>query len=388
MICDFVGSSCSRRAQSFLIPIRRPFWLIVFLLAISSANSHAQSNAANISGSLQGHVTCDDGGFPARGAMVELTPLSWLLTENSNAQTPVPQSQQQLQSAAATTDFNGYYFIPSLQPGTYVINVRLPGYSLDFDYVQSVLNHFQADKQKEMLAEFPQLTVQGTSAVTQDLVIHRGAAITGHVRFDSGGALDRAKVTATMVSEIASGNGVSDAWTPSSPSAQETTDDRGAYRIAGLPHGKYRIEVHLRENGVDRGIEYFPIFAPGVLSREDSALVAVADGDELSGVDIEIPLRLFHSISGTVMRDGVPVAGASITIQRAGQSWSRTFASDSNGNYRIDMLPQGAYTLEGQYPPADEEKPGPFFRHKISVQLGDGDVPDANLNLLNRPPAQ
>jgi hypothetical protein len=321
--------------------------------------------------------------------MVDLTPLSWLLTDNGKEQTPPPQSREQSQGAGAATDFDGYYFIPSVQPGTYVIDVRLPGYSQDFDYIRSVLNHYPTDKQKEMLAEFPQVTVRGTGAVSQDMVIHRGAAITGHVRFDSGGVLDRAVVSATMVPGSPSGNGVSDASSQSLPwSAHGTTDDRGAYRIAGLPHGKYRIEVHLRETGGERGSGYIPVFAPGALTEQDSALFAVADGDELSGVDIEIPLRLFHSIAGTVMRDGVPVVGASITIQRAGQTWSRRFASDSNGNYRVDMLPQGTYALEGQYPPSEEENRGPFFKRRILVQLGDGDVPDANLNLINRPPAR
>ena len=361
--------------------------VFLILLTISAMDASAQKpGPLGVFGSVEGRVTCDDGGFPARGAGVTLTPLSMLISDNDGGQTPVHGGRETPHGAGAATDFDGYYFIPSVHPGVYVIDVRLPGYSQEFDLVRSVLNRFPPDRQKELLAEFPEVNVHGAGAFRQDVVIHRGAAITGHVRFDSGGVMDSAHLKATLVSGNLLGDPVSaDASKPVYVwSAQGSTDDRGAYRIAGLPSGKYRIEVQLRETGIERGGGYLTVFAPGALTEEEAKPVAVADGDELSDVDISIPLRLFHSIGGTVTRDGVPIEGASVTIQQNGQTWSRRFASGSNGTYRIDVLPQGNYVLEAEFPPAGEENRGPSIKRKIAVQLSDGDVLDANLDLRNR----
>lgn len=364
--------------------------ILVFLLTISSAGAHPQTAAANVPGSVQGRITCNDGAFPARGANVTLTPLSTLLTDKDSNLASAPRTQEQPQGAGAATNIDGYYSIPSVQPGIYVIDVQLPGYSQDFDLVRSVLNRIAPDRQKEMLAEFSEVTVPGAGAVRKDVVIHRGASIAGRVSFDSGGDMDRAGVKATLISSNLLGDEVSgDAHKAAySWSAHGITDDRGVYRIAGLPHGKYRIEVQVRETGIERGGGYLTVFAPEALKEEDAKPISVGDGDELADVDISIPLRLFHSIGGIVTRDGIPIAGASVTIQPKDQTWSRIFASDSNGTYRIDLLPQGAYTVEAEFPSTETEVRGPSVRRKIPVQLGEGDVLDANLDLLSHPPAE
>jgi hypothetical protein len=214
--------------------------------------------------------------------------------------------------------------------------------------------------------------------------------ITGHVSFDSGGGLNAAKVKATLVSgNLIDSTASGDAFKPDYLwSTYGITDDRGAYRIAGLPKGKYRIEVQLRENGIEKGFGYLTIFAPEALTEGEAKPIEVGDGEELTDVDISIPLRLFHSIAGTVTRDGIPIAGASVTIQHKGQTESRSFASDSDGTYRIDLLPKGIYVLEAQYPAAEAEGRGPSVRRTITVQLVDNDVLDANLDLLDHSPAK
>lgn len=360
--------------------MRNRLAICVALLAIFSAVARAQTRSAVTAGSVQGRVTCNDGGFPARGARVDLWPLASLMVDKSGSQGPSQGTQQQL---GTTTDLDGNYAVSSVFPGLYVIGVRLPGYSQDFDLVHQVLNRFTPEKRKELLAPFPQVVVHGGSAARQDVVVRRGAAITGRVIFDSGGALNGGLVTAALTSSnLIGGPENGDASKPAYFwSARGTTDDRGTYRIAGLPEGNYRIEVHVYENASNTGTGMLTVFAPEALTEVDAKLIAVGDGDELTDVDISIPLRLLHSISGTVTRSGIPIAGASLTIQRQGQTETKEFASSSDGTYRIDMIVSGTYVIEAQYPPAGVEGRGPSVRSKVSVLLGDSDVPDANLDL-------
>lgn len=331
-------------------------------------------------GVVEGRVICEDGGFPARAAYVSLTPLSLLLTDGHS------QDPEGAQPTGAATDFDGYFVIPAVHPGIYVVHARLAGYSQDFELFQQVIDRFSSNKRKELFAEFPEVDVHGAGTMRKDLVIRRGASIGGRVSFDSGGVLNRARVKAMLISgslidSAVKGDGAKEAplWF-----ALGTTDDRGVYRIAGLPHGKYRIDVEVRETGLERGGGYIPVFAPEALTQEDAKPIAVDDGDRLSDVDISIPLRLLHSIGGTVTRDGIPIAGASVTVHQTGQDLSRRFETGANGTYRIDMLPRGSYVLEAEFPPAGEETHGSSIKHKISVLLSDGDVLDANLDLRSR----
>jgi len=332
---------------------------------------------------VEGRVTCNDGGFPARGAKVNLWSLAALGIGGGSGKAP---AREEIVHLEAATDFDGYYLFPSVPPGDYVVVGRLAGYSKDFDILQQVLSRFAPAKQKELLTAFPQVVVRSTSAVRQDLVLRRGAAISGRVTFDSGGALAGAFVEATLVS----GNLIDNAEGGSAPKpvnfwmARQTTDDRGVYRLAGLSEGKYRIEVQAGEFESSTGIGSLTVFAPESLTAAESSLVAVGEGDEVSGVDITVPLRLLHSIGGTITRGGIPISWASLIIQRQGQRGNIEAVSGPGGTYRVDLLQPDTYILEASYAPAGTESHGSPARRKITVLLGNSDVLDANIDLPNR----
>jgi hypothetical protein len=294
------------------------------------------------------------------------------------------------QGGAGTTDSDGNYVIPHIAPGTYVIHVKLPGYSMDFDLIRpAVRSHVSVDRKKELLAKLPQVILTA-GASRLDTVIHRGGAIIGRVAYDSGGGLDRAWVQAWIVSSDLLGDAVDDQFYKLGASwvARGQTDDRGFYRIAGLPQGTYRIEVRVRETGLERGGGFLSVFAPEAITEPEAKLVTVADGDELSDVDITIPMRKFHSISGTVMQAGLPRSRASVTAQLQGQTWKRQMQSDTDGAFRFGMLPQGTYEIEAIFPPPDEERPDTPIKRRITVQISDGDITDANLELTGRLPTK
>jgi hypothetical protein len=399
MVCNLLSSLPWRWRRARSYECKNAFnvsGILLFLLAISSAGAHGQTGAAILRGSVQGRVTCYDGGFPARGAFVSLTPLSRFiplvqpLSDKDGGQTPAPKTPDEARPAGAATDFDGYYFIPSVYPGIYILSVRLDGYSQDFEFLQQDSKSLSPDRQKELLAEFPEVIVQAAGNIHKDVVIRRGAAIVGRVSFDSGGIPGKATVYAKLVTENLTDDAIDGIGSRHafSWSAQGTTDDRGFYRVAGLPHGKYRIEVQVRESGIEKGAGYLPVFAPEALTEGEAKLIAVGDGEERTDVDISIPLRLFHSIGGTVTRDGIPFAGASVSIQRKDQAQSRFFVSDADGKFRIDFLQPGKYAVETEYPPAWLEERGPYLKRTVIISLGDSDVLDVNLELGHKTPAE
>lgn len=342
-------------------------------------------------GSVQGRVTCSDGNVPARGANVQLVPLAGLLPQSGEAKVTRGQDSE------SSTDFNGNYVISPVAAGTYIVDASKAGYSSDFQLVSAVLDRFTLDERKKLLANFPQVTVEAGSMAAENVVIHRGGAIMGRVSVDIGGVPAETSVTAAMVSsdllgDVEGGGG----GKPLNFVKEGRTDDRGVYRIAGLPAGTYRIGVRLNESyyhvflsdgkiavrPTRAGAGELTVFAPDALAESDGKLVKVGDGDEVADIDITIPMRLLHSISGTVTQGGAPLAGAAdVTIFRQGKRVGTSEAmSLPDGSYRFDLLPAGSYAVKAQYP-AGAQSSGRGASGKISVQVSDSDVPDANIDL-------
>ena len=109
------------------------------------------------------------------------------------------------------------------------------------------------------------------------------------------------------------------------------TDDRGIFRLTGLPPGEYLIAVNESVNhgaeGADvgstgddipgslRGMftpQLLMTFYPSATSLKEAGVVKVEVGDERADVDITIPERDLRAIAGVVRarRGGQPVARA------------------------------------------------------------------------------
>lgn len=352
-------------------------------------------------GAVVGRVICDDGNVPARGAYVDLVPLAMLLPQSAGVKQGAKHSYE------TSTDFSGSYVIPLVQAGTYLVYASQPGYSSDFELVRAVLGRFTLDEQRKLLSNFPQVNVNAGGTARQDVIIYRGGAITGRVTVDIGGTPGDAEVTATMVSsKLLNDLNDSAEKKPLDFAMSGKTDDRGVYRIAGLPAGTYRIGIHVKEEfnyvipvadlghgtfaiaPARTGTASVTIFAPSSLTQSDAQLVSVDDGDELSNVDITIPISLLHSIAGTVTQGGVPMARADVMIFRQGKRVTDSDALTTlDGSYRFDLLPAGTYTIQATVLPY-----GVMVNHravsserypvgKVTVQLGDGDLLDANIGV-------
>lgn len=368
------------------------FFLLSF--ALSSSYLAAQEPSRSVAtGVVEGHVLCSDGGTLARGAKVELIPLATLLPAADGAK----KSAESGEKVSTTTDFDGYYLLSSVKPGLYLVHSTSTGYVDDLKLVQAALPRFDVDQQKMLLGTFPQITVSSGGAIRKDLVLRRGGAISGKVIVDAGGTIPTTSVEATMVSSKLIGAAEGTAGTkPIEFSMRGNLDDRGMYRIAGLPPGKYRLDVTIRQSyfelaiGKDGSASAVPtrpgiiditVFAPEALSVSEARLIQVDEGDEISDGDITIPRRRLHSIGGAVIKNGNPISRASISIHRPGDQTPRNDAvSQDDGNYRFDLLAPGTYTVEVQEanPSSSGAQPA---RVSKTVVIGDSDLLEENLDL-------
>jgi hypothetical protein len=358
-----------------------------------SVCSAAFVRAQQVSGAITGYITCSDGNFPARGATVELIPVARLLSGASGSSTT--------NSARTTTDFSGSYEIWTVDAGTYIVNATFDGYSDDLKLVRSVLERYSVDDQKNLLAAFPQVTIKPGSNARKDLVLRRAASISGRVAVDLGGTAGKTLVKASLVSGSLVGASSSDSKAKFiSYSQSGVTDDRGYYRIAGLPPGRYRLSVVLTEgffgtrlSGGEKfvlepqrsGVTQLTVFAPEALEEAAAKLIDVKDGDEITVADITVPARLLHSIGGTVTQGGAPTGGVDISLQRQDGS-EQDYASISmpDGSYRFDLLPPGTYTIQAKPMGASELDVRPLLG-QVSVQLIDTDLLDANIDIRAQP---
>ena len=197
-----------------------------------------------------------------------------------------------------------------------------------------------------------------------DFSLIRGGVITGRVTDARGRpvigqaimiALEDLEYPASSISEKLS------LW--SSLMGMSQTDDRGMYRIYGLPAGRY--VVSLKEAVEFNRIFLSPRFTyakgkveketfhPGVTSRDKASAVEVKEGHETTGVDIRlgVPTRTYKA-SGRIIdaETGKPVSSAIANYRVLSKDGMNPYlptparAVNSKGEFQLDLLSPGKYS--------------------------------------------
>lgn len=229
------------------------------------------------------------------------------------------------------TDVDGNFRVNGLETQLYVVSAYSPAYTSG-----------PGDP------DAPQYYRLGDS-VRVEMV--RGGAITGNVTNSMGEPVIAVRVRAMLIRD---GKGQVPR-TPTVGAFEQLTDDRGIYRIYGLPPGTYLVSAG--------GGSYFnnpspfesdiPTFAPSS-TRDTAAEVTVRSGED-AAVDIRYRGEPGHIISGTVKLTGSN--NATLFLTRAGSNipvatgiqvpGMRGFAFNGLSDGEYDLVAQESITNQG-----------------------------------------
>ncbi len=322
--------------------------LLLIVSALPRADSQTSDDSQN-KGSIQGTVIDAKTGQPLKGAEVSLRAFS-------------PGNRGDANSSVS--DSEGHFAFDRLAPGRYRLAASRNGYLMHDP-------RFGASLRANMVSLS---SGQHADGVTLRLI--PSAVIAGRVTTEGDEPVPNVFVQAMKYTYQGDKRQLADAGT-------STTNDRGEYRIWGLPPGRYYVRAtHPRASTMRPGSQvYVPIFYPGVSDPSRTQTIELHPGDEITGIDLNFVLLHSVRISGRVLNaSSLPTKGAQVTL--AGGSGSMTFtvgqaSTDAKGAFEIRGVPPGSYVLVAeQFGNADPEK---VTRGRTSIEVGDTNVSDAEV---------
>jgi hypothetical protein len=215
---------------------------------------------------------------------------------------------------AAVSDSEGKFEMSGLEPQTYQVFARHTVYSL---------------RPREDGA--PNYYHVGDSV---RLVMVKGGVITGTVTTRTGEPVIGVRVRVTPVP-----NG--------DPIPERPTDDRGVYRIYGLPSGKYVVSAgggggFYPEDPYDVDI---PTYSPAS-TRDTAAEITVRLGEETTNVDIRYRGEPGRTVSGTVSNAPAGLMGVLVSLSSGdGGSQMNAIGSPQSDGFIIYGVDDGDYTI-------------------------------------------
>lgn len=317
--------------------------LFVVVLAVCGCENHKQKPDST-KGRVTGIVLCADTGKPARFAMVTLI-------AKPDRNTTLDQGDPFASVGSTRTDLDGKFIFEAVPPGQYFATSTLDGYQdpergLDFARLEAKAN--DAERAADAIAQWKDFLVPVKVAVHRtseiSISIERASEIGGTVLYDDGSpAID---VHFLLSRKTQSGSwsniGISLLGGWELPS---TSDSHGRFAISSLPEGEYRVCALLPAASQDNTLS---VCLGNVLRLKDSSSVKVATGEQLTSLEIVVPLSGLRTVSGSVtaVTDGHAIPHGTVQLLYADDRESmRTAPLDEDGQFSFEFVPEGHYLL-------------------------------------------
>jgi hypothetical protein len=260
-------------------------------------------------------------------------------------------------SAKARTEGDGRYLVTGLAEGRYVISAALKAF-------------FVADISADHSLSRTVTLDEGEARGKVDFALIRGGVITGKVTDGEGRPfiakhvqlhpVDKQELNTGVTVVVGEGtlNKFLDSfYQDSSLYEMSETDDRGLYRIYGLPPGRYIICAYGEEGGdpLHGGGGKFPLTChPDATDEKQARIIEVKADSEIADVDIRFgsARKTYEALGRVVDREtGKPVPGVSLSCgakpeeDGSGSGYWTTVIVDWQGNFRLVGLTPGRYQI-------------------------------------------
>ncbi|HJQ22528.1 MAG TPA: carboxypeptidase-like regulatory domain-containing protein [Blastocatellia bacterium] len=346
-----------------------------FTVSAPSQSVAPQSREVNATGTIAGRVTV--AGKPAANIPVAV----------------MPDPQRTLQEryvGNSTTDADGHFQITHVPAGRFYVMAVAPVF-----YNEADGNNYPGGSAVTL--------ADGETVGDLQIVLRRGGVITGRVTEETGRPLIQEHIYLYRVNPQ---GGRHEPFNRNYTIMQ--TDDRGVYRIYGLPPGRYLVSAGVPVNrgfaGMGRGNSYYPqTFYPGITDEAKASEVEVTEGSEATNIDIALghAEKAYTVILHIVTADGSkPVAGVRCgygSVDAGGRFMGATSIgpeSNADGQCRMEGIvpgkymaivaminPPGAWSGDGPPAPARLQAPDNYTYDPTPFEVTDSDVNDVEVKL-------
>jgi len=182
-----------------------------------------------------------------------------------------------------------------------------------------------------------------------EVVLARGGAIVGAITDSAGEPFQGVLVRAMRIGQVGARTVATAAGWP------RLTDERGRYRIFGLPPGSYLIVASLNatEPTLDRRsvVGFAPVYYPATARAESAQTVQVELGSAITGVDLTFAASATARVTGKALNAaGDPLAGR-VVLTVSARSGSvapepRFVRIGSDGSFELPDVSPGDYVLQ------------------------------------------
>ncbi|HET7114683.1 MAG TPA: hypothetical protein VFI57_13645, partial [Pyrinomonadaceae bacterium] len=271
---------------------------------------------------------------------------------------PVNSNGRNNAPIVVTTDPLGSYRISNIPSGEYEVIPAAP---------QFVVSGSQSMKRL--------IVGEGESFEGVDFALVRGGVITGKVTDAEG----RPVIEETI--ELIGAEGPNMDSVSRVNFAFNSTDDRGIYRIFGVPPGKYKVAAGTAEERLNLGRSgrsvFTQTFYPSTTELANATVVEVTEGSETINVDISLRRKQgVFTVTGLIVDadTGKPIANATFGLQKFrenGSSASGGIPSNQLGEIKLENVTPGKYAIY-----LDPSPLRPVYAEPVRFEVVDQDVKD------------
>ena len=299
---------------------------------------------------LEGHVFNSVTTEPLRKTKLTLR-MNVAAQQNGRTQ---PQ-QQPVTSYTVTSDAEGAFAFPNVDPGDYQLIATHDGFA------DVRLGNNTGVKKADPIQFGPS---DRKSAFVIKMIPY--GTIGGLLLDEDGDPIRNLTVAAMKWQYTSNGRELREARTA-------TSNDLGEYRIFDVPPGKYLVKINpprlrLSTREVDK--TFAPVFYPGVLPISGAVVQEIAPGQQLRALNFNLRRTQFATIRGRVIAPaGSNMNAGLLMAMDGGTSSSSGGTDDKEGKFAFYGIPPGPIYVTGGYTVA-----GQRYDTMVEVEVGSTDI--------------